>query len=187
MPIVSLQCLNFNIELIIYYFESCFEIQVYISQSFLLLSSSQHRNWVSGWETLFCRHWTIPAAEFSQRNMLRSCLGAGTRAGNPRSALNEIPEMTSFISAYDSYVTKGCQQRHTRPCVYMAFCFKDWPPCFLEANPLPTSLFSDCFKFWRILCLQSISYNWRKCHIFFNPTPVYLLEKLLYLKLLEHL
>lgn len=133
---------------------------------------------MSRWDTLFYTHWIITAAEFSQRIMPGSCLRAGSRAGNPWSALNEILATTSFslwLICHKVISTKAYKDLvSTWPSVPGEDLPASWrqTPCLLPCsvitysfqvpmNPLPPT---------NLLYLK-------KCHIFFF-TPVYLLEKL---------
>lgn len=125
---------------------------------------------MSRWDTLFYTHWIITAAEFSQRIMPGSCLGAGSRAGNPWSALNEILATTSFILACDSYVTKWYQQRHTRTLCLHDLLFQEMTSRLLGGKPpayFPVQWLLILSKFQWIPCLPPICNIWKKCHIFF--------------------
>lgn len=103
------------------------------------------------WKTLLCTHWTIPAAGFGERIMLGTWLEAGSRAGNLRSAYNEILETTSFISACDSYLgiqytesTKGCKDVvSTWPSVPRADLSSSCrqPPCLLPCSVITYSFY----------------------------------------------
>lgn len=63
----------------------------------------------------------------------------------------------------------------------MTFCSRSWPPCFLEATPLLTSLLSDYLFFLsssEFLNSHQFVISGKSATLFFFLTPVYLLEKL---------